>query len=80
MSAMSDPAPSAVVITPSDTVNFETPTRGIYVGVAGNISVQLATLGTAIVFKGAVAGSVIPVRARRVNSTGTTATDLVALY
>lgn len=52
--------------------------RAIYVGVAGDISVQTAV--GARVFKNAVAGSIIPINALKVNASGTTATNLLALY
>lgn len=70
----------AVAITPSDTVNFTNGTcRGIYVGGAGNV-VIVPPEGSAVTFTGALAGSVIPMNAIRVNSTSTTATNLVAIY
>ena len=54
--------------------------RGIYVGVGGDISVNMASVGTAVIFKNAQAGSTIPVQASKVNTTGTTATNLLVLY
>lgn len=54
--------------------------RGIYVGGAGNLNVQLEDGSTTVVFVGAVAGSVLPVRATKVLSASTTASNLVALY
>jgi hypothetical protein len=73
------PSASAAAITPHDTNNFAGGVcRGIYVGVGGNI-VAIVN-GTAVTFKGAAAGSVLPIAATRVNATSTTATDLVALY
>lgn len=75
-----DPSRRAIAITPSDSVDIADGqlTRGIYVGVSGNI---VAVVGdNAITFKGAVAGSVLPIRCSRINSTNTTATDLVALF
>lgn len=74
-----------VAVTPSDTTDFMGAgnkfrlTRGIYVGGAGNVAV-VDGRGDAVTFSGAVAGSVIPVRCKRVNSTNTTATNLVALF
>ena len=66
-------------ITKSDTVNF---VRGlcdaIYVGGAG-IVVVIDTNDTAHSFT-CIAGQVLPVRAKRVNSTTTTATLMIALY
>jgi hypothetical protein len=78
MSHMGDPAQFAAAITPSDSVNFATPTRAIYVGsAAGNIVAIIND--TAITFKLVPIG-VLPIQATRVNSTGTTSTDLVALW
>ena len=70
---------NAVAITPHDSTNFaEGICRGVYVGGSGNIVAIVA--GTAITFTGVVAGTIIPVKASRVNSTSTTASNLVALY
>jgi len=80
MSSYIDPAKHAIAITPSDTVDISGGAfmRGLYIGGAGNISVEMAN-GT-VVFYAAVAGSVLPIRTKRVNATGTTATNLVGLY
>lgn len=67
-------------ITTSDTVNFTTvPCRGIYVGGAGNM-VVLMNDGQTITLNGVTAGTIYALRAKRVNATSTTATNLVALY
>jgi len=73
------PARGAAAITPSDSVNLDTFAKAIYVGVAGNI-VIVTPEDDVVLFVGALAGSTIPVQAKRVNSTSTTATSLVALY
>ena len=79
------PADEAVVVVPSDTVNqFGTGTsnpntRGLYVGTTGNVSVQMQNVGTAIVFIGVPAGAILPIIITRVNSTNTTASNMVAL-
>lgn len=52
--------------------------RAIYVGVAGDISV-VDMAGNTRLFKNAAAGSVIPIRITKVNASGTTATNLIAL-
>jgi hypothetical protein len=36
--------------------------------------------GSDVVFKGATAGSILPIRPSAIKATSTTATDLVALY
>jgi hypothetical protein len=74
----SAPAQDAYAITTSDSVNFSSPFRSIYVGGSGNI-VVVTPSGTAITFNGALAGTVIPVAGLRVNTTSTTATNLVGL-
>lgn len=80
---LDSPARELFAITPHDSTNFNQAIRGIYVGSGGDIAVVTQdTTGadrTVVVFKNAVAGSIIPVQATRVNSTSTTATDLVGL-
>jgi hypothetical protein len=66
-------------ITPSNTVDFTHSVRGIYVGATGDV-VAVTEGGTAVTFVAAQAGSVLPIRAVRVNATNTTATSLVGLY
>ena len=74
------------VITPSDTVNFSFTlggqtkliTRGIYVGTTGNV-VAVDQDNNAITFIAVPAGALLPICAKRVNSTNTTASNLVAL-
>lgn len=69
----------AVAVTPSDATNFtEGACHAIYVGGAGNITAVVN--GTAVLFTAVPVGTVLKVRATRVNSTATTATAMVALY
>jgi hypothetical protein len=72
------PADAAVVITPSDSVNLAQKTRAIYIGGTGDVTAVVN--GVAILFKNCQAGSILPVVATRVNLTGTSSTNLVALY
>jgi hypothetical protein len=41
----------------------------LYIGVAGDVSVEMAGTGAAIVYKGVAAGSTLPINVTRVNST-----------
>lgn len=66
----------ATAITPSDTANLGG--KAIYVGGAGNVTC-VTEGGNVTLFTAPPVGSVIPIRFTRVNSTGTTATALVAL-
>lgn len=79
MSGLIDPADDGVEITPSDTVDLTTVTRGLYVGVIGDVRVAMAS-GSVITFVGMAAGIVHPFRVRRVYATGTDATDIVGVY
>jgi hypothetical protein len=76
----------AVAITKSDTVNIAPPAGrvppccdAIYVGGSGDIAVVFSN-DQAVTFIGALAGTIIPVAAKRVNSANTSATDLLALF
>jgi hypothetical protein len=79
--------PQAVAVTPDDNVIFEQPST-IYVGGAGNVQVLPAyptdgngqPNGSAVVFSGLPAGSVIPCLVSRVYATNTTATLLVRVF
>lgn len=69
----------ALAISKSDTVNFPNGLcDAIYVGGAG-IVVAIMEDDTAVNFT-AVAGEILPIAAKRVNATTTTATLMVALY
>lgn len=73
-----------VAITASDTVDFANPSApqtlcdAIYVGGAGVVPVVFQD--NSVVNFTCTAGQLLPVAARRVNSTSLTATNLVALY
>lgn len=53
-------------------------TRGIYVGVSGDLKVVTAG-GTTLTFVGLAAGMTHPLRVSKVFATGTTATDIIGL-
>lgn len=67
----------AVAITPSDAATIPQ-TRGIWVGVTGNIAVKMAS-GNSVTFT-AVPVGILPVQVTMVKSTSTTATTMLALY
>lgn len=68
---------SAALVTASDTVDLPLEAVSLFVTVAGNVSF-LTTEGVIISITAAPVG-VIPIRCKRVRSTGTTAT-VAALY
>jgi len=77
--SVNHPNPAEYALAVVTDTTFDTTTRGVYVGGTGNLSVRFAN-GTDVVFINVQAGSVIPVRATRVNASGTTATNMVAMF
>lgn len=77
-SGLSAPATNAFAILPDDSVDLIEVTRAIYCGGGGDISVIMLDGGT-VLFKNIAAGSILAVRASRVQATSTTATDLVGM-
>lgn len=71
-------ARSGAAVTPSDSVNFA-PCRALYVGGAGNVVVVFEN-GQSLTLTGVPAGTLLPLRIVRVNSTNTTATAMAVLY
>ncbi|OHE79026.1 MAG: hypothetical protein A3F67_10980 [Verrucomicrobia bacterium RIFCSPHIGHO2_12_FULL_41_10] len=71
-------AHNAVAITPSDSAILPV-TRGVYVGVTGNLNVVMADGSSAVVFSNVPVG-IFPIQVKQVYATSTTATSLVALY
>jgi len=72
------PAYTFEAVTPHDSTNFKL-CRSLYVGGAGNV-VAVDNDGNAVTFTGVPAGAILPIAVKRVNSTNTTATAIVALY
>lgn len=68
----------AIAVTPNDSTDIPL-TSGIFVGGAGNISVTMQS-GKQITFTAPQVGTILPIHAKRVWATGTTATNLIALY
>jgi len=75
----------AAVVTPSDTVNIPSVSGGdnngcvLYVGGAGNLKVKTVG-GDEVTFVGINTGTFLPVQVVRVFSTGTSATNILALW
>lgn len=76
---LDSPAWDATAVTAADSDLARIPTRGVYVGGAGNLAVKMAG-GTTLTFTGVAAGTILPIRVDQIRSTSTTATAIVALY
>lgn len=70
-------AKDTFTITPHDSTNFTYNADAIYVGVTGNITL-INGAGASQLFSNVPVG-IFSIRCSRVNSTGTTATNLVGL-
>lgn len=53
--------------------------RSLYVGTGGNIKVTMAD-GQVVTFLNVVSGSILPIQTQVIWSTGTTASNILALY
>lgn len=73
------PYTAAVAITPHDTNELATVTRGLYIGGAGNVAAVLADGGDAVTLTALAVGVIHRLRVRQVLATGTTATGIVGL-
>ena len=77
---LESPGATYVAVTKHDSTDFAAGVcRGLYVGVSGDV-VAVDADGNTCTFKSLAAGVVHPIRCKRVNSTSTTATDMVAIY
>ncbi len=64
----------------SDTVDLTQPTRAIYTGSGGDLKVTLQGDTDPVVLPAVPAGSFLPLRVKRLYSTGTTVTNCIGLY
>lgn len=68
-------------VTPHNSNNLaDGACRALWVGGAGNVVVLAEEDASAVTWVGVPAGTILPVRALRVQSTNTTATNILALY
>lgn len=73
------PAEHAASVTPHDSTELTNYTTALYVGGEGDLKVTTVN-DEAVTFSDVPVGTIIPVRVKLVWSTGTTATNILALY
>lgn len=78
-SGLESPASYAAAITPSDSTDLPNTPRALYCTVAGTVRVTMRGGGAAVDLPMLV-GVPLPVRAKRVHATGTTATGIVGVW
>ena len=72
------PAAGAMEVTPNDELNLSKYAKTVYIGGDGDL--RITTVDDDVVtFTGMKGGSYLPVRVKRIWSTGTTATGIIAL-
>lgn len=71
----------APAVTPSDSTVLET-TRSLYVGTGGDIKVTMtdSTDASPSIFYSVNSGAILPIQVTKVWATGTTASNILALY
>jgi hypothetical protein len=78
--AVSAPARRAAAVTPSDSVALTDIPKALYVGRGGTLVARGVDDAADVSFVNVGAGAILPIRARYVRATGTSAGDIVALY
>jgi hypothetical protein len=78
---MSKGAYNLAAITPSDSTDLpDGVCTAVWVGTGGDIAVRTQPMGGSVILKNVPGGYPLNVEAKRILATGTTATDLVAMY
>ena len=77
---ITSPSRRALAVAPHDTNALTDIPKALYVGTAGNITMRGVDSSTDQVWKNVPAGALLPFRAQYLRATGTTATDILALY
>ena len=79
-SANTAPAMEAAAVTPNNDADLPNGIcRALYIGGGGTVVLDTAN-NTSLTFAGLQAGTILPLNVRRVRSTSTTATSIIALY
>lgn len=83
----SEPSPTYIPITPTDhtlPVPLSGTTFGaclaVWVGTGGNVSLDDLNGHTSVVFMNVPSGTMLPLQAKSINATGTTAGSIIAIY
>ncbi|MEV8467135.1 hypothetical protein AB0T83_10120 [Fluviibacterium sp. DFM31] len=76
---LTSPAIDGIMVAPHDSNPLGHVSRAVYVGVGGDIRAELVS-GAQLTFSAVPAGSMLPMRATKILSSGTTASSIVALW
>jgi hypothetical protein len=70
---------NAAAVTPNDNTDLTNQARALYIGGTGNLVIT-PPIGGNVTFVAVPVGTLLPIQANRVLATGTTATNIVALW
>jgi hypothetical protein len=76
---LESPVENGASVTPNDSTDLPTTSRALWVGTGGTLVLTLKG-GSSVILQNVPDGSLLPVRASRVLSTGGTASNIVALW
>lgn len=76
---LNSPAGNAFIVSPDDDNDFVISTRYIYVGTIGNIKLETVN-GDIVTLTSLLAGTILPIRAKKIFADQTTVTVIVGLY
>ncbi len=76
----SAPSTYALAVTPHDVNALTDIPKALYVGTSGDITMRGKNGAADQIWKNVPSGAILPFRAHYVRATGTTATDILALY
>lgn len=68
-----------VAVTPHDSNALSIIPKGLYIGTGGNVALRGVNASADVTFSNVPSGTILPVRASHVRSTGTTASNIIAL-
>jgi hypothetical protein len=77
---LDSPPRKAFAVTTHDTNELSNVSRGLWIGGAGDVTVILADDSAAVTLSAVPAGTLLPLQAKIVKATATTATLIIALY
>ncbi len=73
------PAGAGAAVTPNDSTDLTFVSRGLWIGTTGDITVTMEEGGD-LTFSAVPDGTLLPLRVSRVLATGTSATNIVAIW
>jgi hypothetical protein len=79
-SILDSPGKSAYAVVPANDTELAVYSRQVYVGGTGNLNVIMVGDTANTLFSAVQVGTMLPIRVKVIHSTGTTATNIVAVY